>query len=183
MAVVSPILGEERSIKRSPLTWLWLTVLIVFLDQLTKHMISEAFVLRESIPVIEGFFNLTLVHNTGAAFSLLSEAGGWQRWFFIVLTSGISVFILLWLARLPQNRNWLACALALILGGALGNLWDRVALGYVVDFLDVYYSGWHWPAFNVADSAITIGAICLIIDTIWFDQAEITTHPGKGRNS
>lgn len=167
----------------SSLKWLWLTLLVVVLDQISKDMISSSFALYESMPVINGFFNLTLMHNTGAAFSFLSDAGGWQRWFFICLASGVSIGIFIWIYRLPSEQNWLTASLALILGGALGNLWDRITLGYVVDFLDVYYEKWHWPAFNVADSAITIGAIMLIIDTIWFDQAEISTHSGKSHKS
>ncbi len=160
----------------SSLKWLWLTFFIIALDQASKHMISGAFVLYESRPVIDGVFNLTLLHNTGAAFSFLSDAGGWQRWLFTGLASIISVALLVWLYRLPAERNWLAAALALVLGGAVGNLCDRVRLGYVVDFLDFYYETWHWPAFNVADAAITIGAIMLIIDTLWLDQAEVSTH-------
>jgi len=161
-----------------PRTWLWLSVLIVLLDQLSKYWVSDALLLYESRPVIDGVFNLTLLHNPGAAFSFLSDAGGWQRWFFIVLSTAISLVILLWLLRLPAGRGCLTLALVCILGGAVGNLCDRIRLGYVVDFLDVYYDKWHWPAFNVADSAITIGAILLIIDTIWFDQARISRHDG-----
>jgi signal peptidase II len=112
------------------------------------------------------FFNLTLLHNTGAAFSFLSEAGGWQRWFFALVALIISAVILLWLKRLPRDKVWLAVALALVLGGALGNVWDRITLGYVIDFLDIYYQGWHWPAFNIADSAISVGAAMLIIDSL-----------------
>ena len=158
------------------LKYLCLSILIVVLDQLSKYWISDALLLYESRVLIDGMFNLTLVHNTGAAFGFLSDAGGWQRWFFISLTAAVSLAILVWLLRLPAECNWLAVALACILGGALGNLCDRIRFGYVVDFLDVYYDTWHWPAFNVADAAITIGAIMLIIDTLWFDQAKISRH-------
>lgn len=125
--------------------------------------------------------NLTLVHNTGAAFSFLRDAGGWQTLMFIGLSGVISVAILIWLAQLDSRRAWLAAALALVLGGALGNLFDRVVLGYVIDFIDLYYQKWHWPAFNVADSAITVGAILLVIDTFFFDRAEVTMDGSQGR--
>jgi signal peptidase II len=151
------------------LNWLWLTVLIVVLDQVTKALATHYLYMHAPVQLLPGL-NLTLMHNTGAAFSLLSQAGGWQRWFFIVLASGVSIAIIVWIANLPATNRWMSCALALILGGAVGNLWDRIILGYVVDFIDVYYRDWHWPAFNIADSAITIGAIMLIIDAIWFND-------------
>ena len=105
------------------------------------------------------------MHNTGAAFSFLSDAGGWQRWFFAVLAAIVSIVIALWMARLKKHEMMLGIALALILGGAIGNLIDRIAYGYVIDFLDVYYQSWHWPVFNVADSAITLGVILLILES------------------
>ena len=123
---------------------------------------------HEPVNLLPGF-NLTLAYNTGAAFSILSEAGAWKRWFFIGLSSLVSTVILVWLTRVPRQRRWLACGLALILGGAVGNLYDRITLGYVVDFIDIYYRDWHWPAFNIADSAITVGAVMLLIDGFWFD--------------
>lgn len=133
--------------------------------------------LYQAIPVFPGF-NLTLMHNTGAAFSFLSQAGGWQRWFFIGLTSIISIAIFIWMYSLPTNRRWLLVALAFVLGGALGNVWDRITLGYVIDFIEVSlkFLPWQifnpWPAFNVADSAIFIGATMLIIDAILFNEPE-----------
>jgi signal peptidase II len=153
------------------LKWLWLSALVVILDQITKYLASQYLQLHVSVALIPGL-NLTLMHNTGAAFSFLSQAGGWQRWFFIVLTITVSIAILVWLVKLPGKQHWLACALALILGGALGNLWDRVLLSYVIDFIDVYYQSYHWPAFNIADSAITCGAVMLIIDAIGFNHKE-----------
>jgi signal peptidase II len=111
------------------------------------------------------FFKLTYVHNTGAAFSFLSEAGGWQRWFFAALALVISGVIAVWLARLKHDETLLAVALSLVLGGAIGNLIDRLVYGYVIDFLDVYYQTWHWPAFNIADSAITIGVILMLMES------------------
>ena len=152
--------------------WLALSVIILILDQVTKSYASSELILYQAFPVVPGF-NLTLMHNTGAAFSILSQAGGWQRWFFIVLASIISLAIIIWMFGLPKDRRWLLTALAFVLGGALGNLWDRINLGYVVDFIEVYYREWYWPAFNIADSAITIGAIMLIIDAFLFSDAKI----------
>jgi len=145
--------------------WLWLSVVVVVLDRLSKGIASEWLSLHEPW-VLTGYFNLTLMHNTGAAFSFLHQAGGWQRWFFATLAVAISAILILWLRRLPRGQRWLACALALIIGGALGNLWDRLLLGYVVDFIQVHYRHWYWPAFNIADSAISIGAAMLIIDSL-----------------
>lgn len=146
------------------LKWLWLTALTVILDQVTKQMVVASMRLYESIAVIP-FFNITYVHNTGAAFSFLSDAGGWQRWFFASLAFVVSVVISVWLARLKKNEVLLSVSLSLILGGAIGNLIDRLLYGYVIDFLDVYYKTWHWPAFNVADSAITLGVVLLLMES------------------
>ncbi len=152
------------------LRWLWLSALIVVLDQGSKQLASAYLELGQPVPVVP-YFYLTLLHNTGAAFSFLSSAGGWQRWFFAVLALVVSAVLVVWLARLPRDSRWLALALALVLGGALGNVVDRVVLGYVVDFIQVYlpFLPWRifnpWPAFNVADSAISVGAVMLVIDT------------------
>lgn len=152
--------------------WLWLTLLAVLLDQGSKLAIDTSMHLYESIPVVP-FFNLTYVHNTGAAFSFLSEAGGWQRWFFSGLALTISIGITIWLSRLEEHEHLLAAALALILGGAIGNLIDRVAYGYVIDFIDVYYQNWHFPAFNIADSAINVGVFLLLAESFgWFGSAK-----------
>ena len=115
---------------------------------------------------IFSWLNVTLAHNYGAAFSFLNDAGGWQRWFFIVLTVIVSLVLLVWLLRLPRCEWRTGLSLGLIIGGAIGNLVDRVRLGYVVDFIDVYYKSWHFPAFNVADSAITVGVALLLLDGI-----------------
>lgn len=147
--------------------WLWVSILVVIIDHVMKILASQYLHLHDPVAILPGL-NLTLMHNTGAAFSFLSQAGGWQRWFFVALTAIVSMVIIVWLARLPSDKRWLACALVLILGGAIGNVWDRIVLGYVIDFVDVYYQDWHWPAFNVADSSICIGAIMVVIDTIWF---------------
>lgn len=147
------------------LKWLWLSVAVIALDQITKALASAYLLLHEPVVVLPSF-NLTLMHNTGAAFSFLSQAGGWQRWFFVVIAIGVSTALIGWLRRLQRSQLWLAVALALVLGGALGNVWDRIMLGYVVDFVDLYYGDWHWPAFNVADSAITVGAVMLVLDAL-----------------
>lgn len=143
--------------------WLSLAVVIIVLDQLSKLAISSHFAHGASLPVT-GFFNLVLAHNTGAAFSFLDNAGGWQRWMF----TAIAVVASIWIVRLLRQhaQQTLFClALALVLGGALGNLIDRVAYGYVVDFLDFYWGSYHFPAFNVADSAISVGAALLLLDS------------------
>lgn len=145
------------------LKWLWLSLLVLFLDQASKLAIDEALQLFESIRLFHGF-NLTYVRNTGAAFSFLSQAGGWQRWFFAGLALVMSGMMVLWLLRLKSHEKLMGAALSLVLGGAIGNLIDRVAYGYVIDFLDVYYQDWHWPAFNVADTAICIGVGLMLLD-------------------
>jgi signal peptidase II len=149
---------------RRNLRWLWLSVAVIVLDQLTKQLAVDLLEMHQPVAVAP-FLNLTLTYNTGAAFSLLNDAGGWQRWLFAGLSVVVSIVIVAWLRRIPSGERWLACGLALVLGGALGNLWDRLLIGAVVDFIDVYYQRWHWPAFNVADSAICVGAALLIIST------------------
>jgi len=161
------------------LRWLWLSVLILVCDQLTKFLVTQSLELYESFSVFSGF-NITLVHNTGAAFSFLKDAGGWQRWFFISLSTIISCVVVFWIHATPSHRKWLCCSLALILGGAVGNLMDRILYGYVIDFFDVSLTFLPlrlfnpWPAFNIADSAITVGIIMLVIDTFWFDNATVS---------
>jgi len=144
--------------------WLLLSAVIVALDLATKAMVSGAFQYGEVRPVLP-FFNLVLVHNTGAAFSFLAGASGWQRWFFTVVTIGISIFIVAMLRKHHTDRL-MSVALALVLGGALGNLYDRLTLGHVVDFVQLHAGGWYFPAFNVADSAITVGVALLIWDSL-----------------
>lgn len=149
----------------SVIRWYLLAVVVIVLDQWTKQLVSSQFQYGETLSVLP-FFNLTLVHNLGAAFSFLSDAGGWQRWFFTLLGFVVSLFIMLWMWRIKPSQRLLGIALALVLGGALGNVWDRLMLGYVIDFIDVYYQNYHWPAFNIADSAITSGAILLILESL-----------------
>ena len=146
------------------LVWLWLSALVIVVDQVTKRVIDSAMQLHQTIELIP-YFQLTYMRNQGAAFSFLSGAGGWQRWFFIGLAIVASVFIFVWLRKLDPSRRREAVAWALVLGGALGNLIDRILYGYVIDFLDVYVGDWHWPAFNVADSAITVGVALLLLDS------------------
>ncbi len=147
--------------------WLASAVLVVGLDQLTKYLSIRYLTFYDQVPIIPGFA-LTLRHNTGAAFSLLDNASGWQRWFFIILALVMSIIIYIWLGRLSlrvkhySQAKREAFALSLILGGALGNLIDRLNHGYVIDFILLYYKNWQWPAFNIADTAICIGALLLI---------------------
>ncbi len=154
---------------RKNFSWLWLALIIIVLDQATKWYFSATMQLGDSINLLPGF-NWTLAHNYGAAFSFLHDAGGWQRWFFAGIALVVSGGILFWLRSVPANARFLACALVLVLGGALGNLYDRMMLGYVVDFVHVYYGTWHFPAFNIADAGITVGAIMLIIDSLFLEK-------------
>ena len=144
--------------------WLVLSALVVVLDRITKLAVMRTFSLHESIDVTP-FFNMVFVYNRGAAFSFLSDAGGWQRELFIVIALAASVWIA-WLLRKHPSQRLFCLSLSLILGGALGNVIDRVLYGAVVDFLDFHAFGWHWPAFNVADMAISCGAVLLVWDAV-----------------
>ncbi len=146
--------------------WLALSLLVVVLDQFTKSLAVNFLTYAEPLAVFPSF-NLTLLYNRGAAFSFLSDASGWQRWFFVVVSAGAAVFLTLWLRRLKQDQLLLSVALALVLGGAVGNLIDRLWLGHVVDFIQLYYRQYYWPAFNIADSAISVGAVLLIWDSLF----------------
>ena len=151
---------------KTALIWLWLSAIVVTLDQLTKWYIVGQFALFEILPV-GPILDITRMHNEGAAFGLLAQAGGWQRWFFLGLAAVIGVAIVWWLYTLPaRGHYWLSIGLALILGGALGNAYDRFTDGYVVDFLHFHLGGAYFPAFNIADIAITTGAIMLVIDAL-----------------
>jgi signal peptidase II len=154
---------------KNSLMWLFLSLIILVLDQITKTWVSTHLSFNQPINILP-YFDLRLLHNTGAAWSFLADQGGWQRWFLSGLAIIVSIVIMVWLTRLDSKQRWLACALALILGGALGNVMDRVIYGYVVDFIDIYYQAWHWPAFNIADIGISIGAVMLLIDAIIFKQ-------------
>lgn len=159
-------MATRKPTASSTRVWPWLTVavLAIVADQVTKWLITEYFRLGDS-HTITSFFNLVRVHNSGAAFSFLAGASGWQRWFFIGLGVAAALFIV-YLLRRHAGQSLFCCALALILGGALGNVIDRVMHGHVIDFIQVHAGGWYFPSFNVADSAITIGAVCLIIDEL-----------------
>lgn len=174
--------AAQQSVQQSDaevgmLPWLWLSVGVIISDYITKLITINTMTLHERIEILP-FFNLTRAHNTGAAFSFLAGAGGWQRWLFAVISTGVSIALILWLKKLPKSDRWMACCLALIIGGALGNLYDRLVYGYVVDFLDFHgkvfemvlgYS--HFPAFNIADIAISVGAFMMAVDVI--------RNPGK----
>ncbi|WP_114973824.1 signal peptidase II [Rhodoferax ferrireducens] len=146
------------------LQWLGLAFIILIADQFTKVLIVGYYHLGDSTHVTS-FFNVVRAHNTGAAFSFLAGASGWQRWFFTIIGT-LAAVLILWLLKSHAGQKLFAFALACILGGAIGNVIDRVMYGYVVDFLDFHWRGWHFPAFNIADSAITIGAACLILDEL-----------------
>ena len=159
--------------------WLWLSALTVVLDQLTKYVAEAELLLHRPVAIFPGF-NFTLMYNKGAAFSFLSEAGGWQRIFFVTLSTAISIFLFFWLKQIcsdeKQKANQLLqLAIALILGGAIGNLIDRALTGEVVDFIQVYYSSYYFPAFNIADSAITLGAGLLILDMFLESKRDTNT--------
>lgn len=154
------------TLNASALRWLWLSVLVLVLDLGTKHLANSGLDYASPVRLLP-VFDLTLLYNKGAAFSFLSAAGGWQRWLFILIAGGVSALLLVWMRRTPARPWWPACALALLLGGALGNLYDRIVHGHVVDFISLHYAGWYFPAFNLADTAITLGAGLLIIDMLF----------------
>ncbi len=144
--------------------WLGVAAVVVLLDQLSKITMSRLLAYGDS-EAITRYFNLVMVYNQGAAFSFLSTQGGWQRWFFSALAAGVSIFIV-WMLKKNAQQRMFCWSLSLVLGGAIGNLIDRIAYGHVIDFLDVHVGGWHWPAFNVADGAITIGAALFVLDEL-----------------
>lgn len=149
----------------------WLMLVVLLLDQISKQVVIANMQLFDSIDLLP-FFNLTYVRNYGAAFSFLSDAGGWQRWFFTIIAVVISAVLAVWLARNSKSQLKLNLALSLVLAGAIGNLIDRSVYGYVIDFLHLYYQSWHYPAFNIADSAICIGAALLIWDSFSSEEAK-----------
>lgn len=163
---------------KSGLVWLWLTLVMLIADQVTKIMISKQMKLYESIELIP-VFKITYVHNYGAAFSFLTDAGGWQRWFFSIIAITISGLLIWWLKKLPASNKLLGSAYALVLAGALGNLYDRLAYGYVVDFLHVFYKTWNFPVFNIADSAICVGAGLLLIDAFLEEKVKSAKEQKK----
>ncbi len=179
------LVEEDNSIPSTPLKWLWITFVIILIDQITKWMAESSLELLsaggQSIPVMP-HLNFTLAYNYGAAFSFLGDQGGWQRWFFTILAAVVSVVILIWMSKLKPKEKWTAISLSLVLGGAIGNLIDRVLYGRVIDFIDVYadwdvffLSKWpdnmyHFATFNVADIAINIGAIILVVGSFFVGE-------------
>ena len=156
--------------------WLGLAAIVLVVDQMSKYAAEAYLSLHVPVAILPGL-NFTLTYNPGAAFSFLSDAGGWQRWLFSSIAFAASLAIVVWLHRLPKEDRFTACSLALVLGGAVGNLWDRLApsRGMVVDFIDVYAGKWHWPAFNVADSAIVLGVIIMLITVFVTPEGERTS--------
>ena len=167
--------GESESLVRRLLSNPWvgfvLAAVVIGLDQYTKALVSAE--LQYRVPVeITSWFDLMLAHNTGAAFSFLASAGGWQRWFLAGVALVVSIVVGVWLTRLKHSEQMLGIALGLVLGGGLGNLIDRVSLGYVVDFISWHYNDWYWPAFNIADSAICVGAVLLVWDSFFGESSK-----------
>lgn len=160
-----PSVSTRKAFPPYPWLWLLLSALVIVLDWETKRWASESLQLYRPQEIFS-WLNMTLAHNYGAAFSFLSDAGGWQRWMFSVLAGVVSLVLIVWLIRLPRSEWLTGVSLSLIIGGAIGNLIDRIRLGYVVDFVDVFFRDWHYPAFNVADSAITVGVVLLLLDGI-----------------
>lgn len=148
----------------SALTFLWLTIIFLIIDQITKQWVAQTFSYRETFEILP-FFNLTYVHNPGAAFSFLADQPGWQRWFLTAVAIIACVVFTVWMKRTPKQNKVLGVGLALLLSGAMGNLIDRVLFGYVIDFLDFYIVNYRWPAFNIADSVIFVGAGLMILDS------------------
>ena len=149
---------------KSPLKWLWISALVILLDQLTKQIAESQLTPHQAVNLFP-YFDWYLTYNTGAAFSFLADAGGWQRWFFTIAAIVISAIIFFWIKKLPSEDTTTAISLSLILGGAIGNLIDRVFLGHVIDYIQVWLGDYPWPAFNIADAAISIGAAILIISS------------------
>jgi signal peptidase II len=159
----SAVSAEQAAQRRSRAFWMLVVVAVIAIDQVTKYFANTMLAYAEPhtlLPVLD----ITLHYNRGAAFSFLSDAGGWQRWFFTVIALGVSIYIGIWLQRLKREQWLLSFALALVLGGALGNLWDRVWFGYVIDFISVHWDHHYFPTFNIADAAISVGAVLLLLD-------------------
>lgn len=161
------LFGHE--LHKARLKWMWLAVLVIVLDFVSKQVAEYYLSYAQPVYVLP-VFDLTLLYNKGAAFSFLANESGWQRWFFTVIAIGVSAALTVWLMTLKATEKWIAAALVLIVGGALGNLYDRLAYGHVIDFIHVHWDSHYFPAFNIADSAITIGAGMLIIDSLFLSK-------------
>lgn len=153
----------SKPIFTTGLRWLWLAVVVLVLDLSSKQWIMSHFALHQTLSLIP-FFNLTYAQNPGAAFSFLADKDGWQRWFFALIAIVIAFLLMILMYRASARQRLINCAYALIIGGALGNLFDRVVHGAVIDFIDFYVNGWHWPTFNLADTAICVGAVLILFD-------------------
>lgn len=156
-------------LNKSQLKWLWLAVIAIILDFVSKQM-AESFLHYAQPVYVLPVFDLTLLYNKGAAFSFLANEGGWQRWFFTIIAISVSSVLTVWLMKLKPSEKWLSIALALVIGGALGNLYDRLAYGHVIDFIHVHWNDNYFPAFNIADSAISIGAAMLLYESLFMQQ-------------
>jgi signal peptidase II len=168
----------ERVKHASMLKYLWISVLVIIADQLTKWLANTQLEYHQAVTVLP-YFEWFLSYNPGAAFSFLSDAGGWQRWFFTMLAVVISIVLFIWIKKLSDNEKLIAIALSMILGGAIGNLIDRVLYGYVIDFIQVWLGSYPWPAFNIADSAISVGAVILLASGIlnpYLDKSDEKNH-------
>jgi signal peptidase II len=154
---------------KSQLKWLWLAVIAIVLDFVSKQMAESLLQYAQPVYVLP-VFDLTLLYNKGAAFSFLANEGGWQRWFFTIIAVGVSAVLTVWLMKLKPSEKWLSIALALVIGGALGNLYDRLAYGHVIDFIHVHWDKTYFPAFNIADSAISIGAAMLLYESLFMQN-------------
>lgn len=157
--------------------WLWLSLLVIVLDLGSKYLADSLLTYASPVPLLP-VFDLTLLYNTGAAFSFLAGAGGWQRWLFVAIAMGMSAFLLHWMYRTPRSHYLLGVGLALVLGGALGNLYDRTVHGHVVDFISLHWEGYYFPAFNIADTAITLGTLALLVDML-FSRNDTTVEEQK----
>ncbi|WP_410016462.1 signal peptidase II [Sodalis sp. C49] len=153
----------SKSLASTGLRWLWLALVVLIIDLGSKQLIMQHFMLHETLPLIP-FFNIFYAHNYGAAFSFLADKGGWQRWMFAIIALVIAVALMILMYRSDSRQRMTNCAYALIIGGALGNLFDRLVHGVVIDFIDFYVGDWHFPTFNVADSAICIGALLIVLE-------------------
>lgn len=167
--LVNLIKQQFTGLDKSQLKWLWLALLTIVLDFVTKQMAESFLVFREPVYILP-VFDLTLLYNKGAAFSFLANEGGWQRWLFTVIAIVFSFVLTIWLMKLKPTEKWLSIALALVIGGALGNLYDRVVYGHVIDFIHLHWGPHYFPAFNIADSAISLGAVMLLIDSFFMQN-------------
>lgn len=163
---------SSKSSSRTALVWIWISLLVIFLDQYSKYWISNNYELHVSYDLMP-YLRLFLDHNTGAAFSMLAQYPELAKYLFSSFSALVVMGLLFWLFTLQSSSRWVAVSISLILGGAVGNLIDRVRFGYVIDFIDVYVNQWHWPVFNIADSAVCVGAVMLVIDIIWLSRNRV----------